>query len=67
MVRLRSQDLVHGPALRQFINQLVPVSDVAHQRILDLLDSDAADDAGDLAGIWMQPWRITEEGLEVLR
>src|SRR3954468_1207813 len=63
MVRLRSQDLVHGPALRQFIHQLVQVADVAHQRILDFLDSDAADDAGDLAGIWVQRRRSAEKGL----
>src|SRR5688572_5983730 len=63
---LASQDLFHGPALRQFVHQLVQVPDVAHQRVFDLLDSDAADDAGDLAGIRMQRRRFAEEGLEVL-
>src|SRR5918992_3446707 len=31
-----------------------------------MVDSNAADDAGDLAGIWMQRRRFAEEGLEVL-
>src|SRR5574338_342592 len=64
--RLTAQDLLHGPALRQLIDQLVQVPDLAHQRVVDLLDADPADDAGDLAGIWMQRWRFAEEGLEVL-
>src|SRR5687768_14801245 len=63
---LRSQDLVHGPAFRQLIHQLVQVPDVPHERIFDLRDPDAADDAGDLPGIWMERWRFAEEGLEVL-
>src|SRR5688500_3326146 len=63
---LLSQDLLHRPAFRQLIHQLVHVPDVAHQRVLDLLDPDAADDAGDLADIRMQRRRFGEEGLEVL-
>src|SRR5687768_10723225 len=62
---LLSQDLVQGPPLRQFIHQLVQVSDVAHERIVDLLDSDAADDAGDLARIWIERRRFAKKGLEV--
>src|SRR5215213_8823985 len=62
---LLSQDLLHGPTLRKFIHELVQVPDVAHERVLDLLDSNAADDAGDHAGIGMQRWRFAEEGLEV--
>jgi hypothetical protein len=31
------------PALRQFVDQLVEIADLAHQRFLDFLDTDAAD------------------------
>src|SRR5688572_22710951 len=62
---LLSQDLLHGPAFRQLIDQLVQVPDIAHERILDLLDSHAADDTGDPAGVRMQRWRFAEERREI--
>src|SRR5262245_13527957 len=63
--RLLPEDLLHGPALGQLVYQLVQVPDVAHQRVLDLLDPDAADGARDLAGVGIEPRRLVEEGLEV--
>ena len=60
-----SQDFLHRPPLRQLVDQLVQISDLPHQRILDLLDPDAADDAGDLADVRMKRRRFGEEGLEV--
>src|SRR5688572_28462626 len=63
--RLLPKDLLHGPALGQLIHELVQVTDVAHQRVLDLLDAHAADGARDLAGVWIEAGRLVEEGLEV--
>src|SRR5262249_4041058 len=61
-----AQDLFHGPALGQLVDQLVHVADLPHQRVLDLFDANAADDPGDLAGVGIERWGLAEERLEVL-
>ena len=44
---LLPQDLLHLLPLRQFVDELVEIADLAHQGLLDLLDADAADHALD--------------------
>ena len=63
--QLLAQDPVHGFAFGQFVDQLVQVADFSHQRIDDILDSDAADQAGDSGPRRVQPRRLREKGLEV--
>lgn len=46
-----AQNLLHCPALRQLIHQLVQIPNLLGQRILDLLDADPADHPGDEACI----------------
>src|SRR5262245_16018460 len=55
-----------GLPLAKFIHQLVHVPDVSHQRVFDLLDSNPANHASDLADVGMERRRLLEEGLEVL-
>ena len=59
------QDLVHGLSLGQFIHQLVQVTDLLHEPILDLLHPITADHAGDLRDVRVDEWRAGEESLEV--
>src|SRR6516164_8276560 len=59
------QDLVHGLSPGQFIHQLVQVTDLLHELILDLLHPIAADHAGDLGHVRVDPWCPGEESLEV--
>ena len=42
---LRPQDFLHRLPSRRLIDEFVEVADFAHQRVLDILDADAADDA----------------------
>ena len=51
------QYLLHLLAPRQLVDELVQVADLTHQRILDLLDPDAADQAFDLGAR-----RVGDEG-----
>ena len=41
--RCCGQELFHRLALGQFVHQLVQITDVLHERVLDLLHPDAAD------------------------
>src|SRR5512138_988236 len=59
------QDLVHRLTLGQFIHQLVQVADLLHELILDVLHPVAADHAGNLGGVRVDPWRPGEESLEI--
>src|SRR5687767_11954222 len=61
--RSASQDLAHRLALGELVDQLVQVTDVAHQGVLDLLDADAADRPGDQRRIRVE-LRVGEELLE---
>ena len=45
------QDLLHRLALGQLVDELVEVADLLHQRIVDVLDADAAHDPGDRRGV----------------
>src|SRR4029453_6295383 len=65
-MRLLAQDFLHGPAFGELIHQFVEVTYFSHQRILDLLDANAADDAGDLADVGVERRRLAEERLEAL-
>src|SRR5262249_12385374 len=58
---LFTQDLLHGPTLGQFIHQLVQVPDLSHQRVIDLLDSNPANHASDLAGVGMERRGLAEK------
>src|SRR5215831_4134561 len=59
------QDLVHGLSFGQFIHQLVQVTDLLHELILDLLHPIAADHAGNLGDVGVDAWCSGEESLEV--
>ena len=47
-VRSLPQDLIHGLSLGQFIHQLVHLTHLPHDRILDLLDTVAEDHLSNL-------------------
>src|SRR5690242_2651802 len=55
------QDLVQALSLGQFIHQLVQVTDLLHELILDLLHPITADHAGNLGGVRVDPWCPAEE------
>src|ERR1700759_3185109 len=62
---LLPQDLVHGPALCQFVNQLVEVSDLLHELILNLLDSITANYTCYFRDVRINSWRLGEECLKI--
>src|SRR5690606_4320716 len=47
--------LLHRLALRELVDQLVEIADLLHQRVLDLLDADPADDTLDQAAVRVDP------------
>src|SRR5262249_22659373 len=55
-----AEDLLQRLALRKLVHELVEVTDLLHERVLDGLHADAADDAGDERRVWIQP-RLAEE------
>lgn len=63
--KLLPQDFLHLFALREFVDQLVEIADLAHQRLLDLFDPHAADNALDQFPRRIEFRRLGEEGLEV--
>ena len=40
-----TQDLLHGLTLRQFIDELIQIADLLHQRVLDVFHAHTADKA----------------------
>ena len=60
-----AQNLLHGLALGQFVDQLVQVADLLHQRVLHLLYEDTAHDAFDQCRVRMDERRST--GLAQIR
>ena len=50
-VALGAEHLLHRPALRELVDELVEVADPAHEGVLDLLHLDAADGPGDEGGV----------------
>lgn len=50
---------------RQLVNQLVEVTDFAHERVFDLFHSDAADQALDECPRGVEFRRLGKEGLEI--
>src|SRR5262249_40884833 len=59
------QDFVHGLALGQLIHQLVQVTNLLHELILDVFYPIAADHAGDLRDVRVDSWCPGEESFEV--
>src|SRR5690606_18709666 len=64
--RLFPQDLLQRLALREFIDELVEIADLPHQRVLDLLHPDAAHHALDQGRIRVEFRRFGEEGFEIV-
>ena len=62
-----AQHLLHRLALGQLVDELVEVADLAHQRLLDVLDPLAADQALDFVTRGIEPGSLGEERLEVGR
>src|SRR5688572_17285205 len=58
------QDLRHRLALGELVDELVQVADVAHQRVGNVFDADAADHAPYLGPGRVEPG-LAVEGLEV--
>ena len=50
-LRARPQDLLEGPSLRQFVNQLVQVADIKHHGIRNLGEFHATNRTGDERGV----------------
>jgi len=59
------EDLLHGPALRELVDELVEAADEALGPVLELLDAVAADEARDLRVIGIDLRSPADEGLEV--
>lgn len=62
---LGAQNLLHRLPLRQLIDQLVQVAGFSHDRVFDLLDADAADQALDLRAGGVEAGRLGVEGFEI--
>ena len=62
---LLPSDLLQGFAIGQFIDQLVQVTDLLHQRVCDLLHPAAADHPRDLYAPGIHPGCLTEESFKV--
>ena len=45
------QNLMHLLAFGEFVDEFVEVADLLHKGVLDVLDADAADGAGDEGGV----------------
>ncbi len=58
------QNLLHRPALGEFVDEFVEDADFAHGGFFDLLDADAADEAGDEGAVGVQPGGVLEEVYE---
>ena len=63
---LRPQDLRHGLAFGEFVDELVEAADLPHQRIIDLFDAHAADESIDQRGVRVERGRLRVEGLEIV-
>src|SRR5262245_30323475 len=61
---LFAEDLFHCLALGEFVDEFVEVADLAHHRLLNLLHTDAAYDAGDQKAKRVHPRRVCEEIFE---
>src|SRR5690606_28672478 len=64
--RSAAQDLVHRLPLRELVDQLVEVADLAHERIFDLLHAHATDHAFDELARRVKLRGLVEEQLEIL-
>src|SRR4051812_46245606 len=62
---LRLQYFFHRLTLCQFIDQFVQISDLTHRRLLDFLNSDAADYAFDQGSRGIQLGGVLEEGFKI--
>ena len=55
-----AQNLLHLPALRQLVHQLIQIPDLLRQRLLDFLHAIPTDDTGDEVGIGVQRSTLEE-------
>lgn len=62
---LSPQYFLHLFPLREFIHELVHISDLPHESILHLLDPISTDSSCDESTSWIQVWCLREERLEV--
>jgi hypothetical protein len=61
----RPQYLLHLLPSRQLVDQFVEVADLAHDRVFDLLDADAADQALDQRPVGVGARGLCDEALDV--
>src|SRR5690606_32001625 len=62
---LLPQDLLHRFTLRQLVDQLVQIANLAHGRLLDVFDSDAANHTLDQSARRIRARSSGEKGLEI--
>jgi len=65
-LRHKVHNLVHRLALGEFINQLVEVPNLAHQRVFDFLNPNATDNPFNERHLGVQCRRFGKEGREVI-
>lgn len=58
------QNLLHGLALGEFIDQFVQISQLLHEGLLEVFDPDAADNTCYQGARGVQSRRLSEEGLK---
>src|SRR5262252_7923787 len=63
--RLPSQDLLHRLSLCQFVDELVQVANLLHQRVVHLFYANAANRARDERSVRVHCRRLCKKGLEV--
>jgi hypothetical protein len=63
--RLVTKDALHLLSLGQLVHELVEVTDLLHQWVIDLFDAHAADDASDQLDVRVQLGSFGEERLEI--
>lgn len=64
--QLLAQNLLHRFPFREFIDQLVQVAYVLHQRIFDFFHANPAHHTFDKRAIWMHGWRLRKEGRKII-
>lgn len=57
---LLPEDLLHRLSLRQFVDQLVEIADLPHQRVFHTLDAHAAHHAGNQRAVRVYRRRLRE-------
>src|SRR5204862_7093593 len=60
-----AQNLLHGPALGELVDELIQVADLPHGFVLDFFHPNAADNACNQARVRMEARCLRIEGLQV--